>query len=334
MEEQEKISVIVPVYNVEPYLKKCLDSLCNQTYHNLEIILVDDGSFDNSKNICEEYKRMDDRVLVIHQKHGGVSAARNAGLKLATGFYIGFVDSDDWIETEMFECMLNAIKSNEADVSVCGRWEEKENETICKGWQTRQIMMPEEAVAALLDDEDMKGYLWDKLYRRSLFDGISFPMERTFEDTSVQDMLLCRAERIVCVPDILYHYRKHKGSVIDDTSLRNRFFWYVSLRERHERIKNLFPNLVSVSAAQCLIAAATIWSAYYTVSSSERKEYQLQMNEIAVFSKECSKSYFREMKISRAIKLIVSLLPYPTWWSYTLARLIGCLYIMKNKEPI
>ena len=121
LNREPKISVIVPVYKVEPYLRKCLDSIINQTYRNLQIILVDDGSPDNCGAICDEYASKDSRIEVIHQENGGVSAARNAGLKLAAGDYIGWVDSDDWIEPDMYAYMLENMQKYEADIAVCSQ---------------------------------------------------------------------------------------------------------------------------------------------------------------------------------------------------------------------
>ncbi len=114
----DKISVIIPVYNVEPYIRKCIDSVINQTYINLEIILVDDGSTDNSGKVCDEYATKDKRVKVLHKRNGGVSSAKNAGLKEVTGKYLGFVDSDDWIEPEMYEILYNDLTFNNASFST------------------------------------------------------------------------------------------------------------------------------------------------------------------------------------------------------------------------
>ena len=116
-----KISIIVPVYKVEPYLRKCLDSIVGQTYQKLEIILVDDGSPDSCGAICDAYAARDERIRVIHKENGGVASARNAGLDAATGDYIGWVDSDDWIEADMFECLLKGAEDYDADIVVCGR---------------------------------------------------------------------------------------------------------------------------------------------------------------------------------------------------------------------
>lgn len=116
---KELISIIVPVYNVEQYLDDCLISIINQTYKNLEIILIDDGSTDKSGKICDEYAKKDSRIIVIHKENGGVSSARNAGLRIAKGAYIGFVDPDDWIAEDMYEVLYSNAKKYDADVSVC-----------------------------------------------------------------------------------------------------------------------------------------------------------------------------------------------------------------------
>ena len=116
----KKISVIVPVYNVERYLKRCIESIINQTYKDLEIILVDDGSTDSSGNICDEYKKIDKRISVIHKKNGGLSDARNEGLKVVTGTYIAFVDSDDFLDLDMYEYMQKNIEKENADIVICG----------------------------------------------------------------------------------------------------------------------------------------------------------------------------------------------------------------------
>ena len=119
MEQDYLISIIIPVYNVEKYLRKCLDSIINQTYKKLEIILIDDGSTDNSGKICEEYAKKDDRIIVIHKENAGVSSARNRGIELANGKYIGFIDSDDWIEENMYETLYQNLLQFDVDISMC-----------------------------------------------------------------------------------------------------------------------------------------------------------------------------------------------------------------------
>ena len=122
-----KISIIVPVYKVEPYIHKCIDSILNQTFKEFELILVDDGSPDNCGNICDEYAKKDNRVRVIHKENGGISSARNIGLDVSNGEYIGFVDSDDYIKLDMYERLYNSCKVNNADISIIGTIEVDEN---------------------------------------------------------------------------------------------------------------------------------------------------------------------------------------------------------------
>ena len=130
MKKNNLISIIVPIYNVEKYLKKCIDSIINQTYKNLEIILVDDGSPDNCGKICDEYAKKDNRIKVIHKENGGVSSARNVGVENATGEYIGFVDSDDYIEKDMYEVLINNLKKENADISIISNYEVYKNKII------------------------------------------------------------------------------------------------------------------------------------------------------------------------------------------------------------
>lgn len=169
MSVEPKISIIVPVYKVEPYLRKCLDSIVGQTYQNLQIILVDDGSPDNCGKICDEYAARDRRIEVIHQANGGVSAARNAGLKLADGDYIGWVDSDDWIESGMYEYLLeNALKYG-ADIAVCSRFERYKDKVIRRGWSNIEVLNREKALQMLLKNDVMQNYLCDKLCKQFPF---------------------------------------------------------------------------------------------------------------------------------------------------------------------
>ena len=136
-----KISVIVPIYNVEQYLRKCIDSIINQTYKNLEIILVDDGSWDNSPRICDEYAKRDNRIKVIHKKNGGLADARNTGLKMITGNYISFIDSDDYIEKTMYEKMIKVILKYNADIIECNLNYKYGNQliTMTEGYKTQEF---------------------------------------------------------------------------------------------------------------------------------------------------------------------------------------------------
>ena len=171
----ELISVIIPVYNVEPYIRKCLDSVINQTYKNLEILCIDDGSTDSSGKICDEYAEKDNRIRVFHKENGGVSSARNIGLKKFTGKYVGFVDSDDWIEPDMYEILHNLIRKNNVSLSAAGIFTDTDAETVPrKNIQPipKRILKPRDMLTYIYRLDLYNAFhvvLWNKLYSASLF---------------------------------------------------------------------------------------------------------------------------------------------------------------------
>ena len=168
-DEADLISVIVPVYNVEKYLDRCMKSILQQTYHRLEIILVDDGSTDASAAMCDAYARRDSRIRVVHKQNGGLSDARNAGLELAAGDYIGYVDSDDWIEPDMYEYLLENALKYQADIAVCGRVERYVDKEVVRGFSEIEVLAREPALKYLLQNDLLQNYAWDKLYKQELF---------------------------------------------------------------------------------------------------------------------------------------------------------------------
>ena len=208
MKYNNLISVIIPVYNVEKYLDRCMETVLNQTYGNMEIILVDDGATDQSGKKCDEYALKDERVKVIHKKNGGLSSARNAALEIATGDYIGFVDSDDYIDEYMFEKMLQYCIDNDCDISVCGHFTEKNNKISIEEPIIDQLIMytKMDALETLVEDAMMNNYAWDKLYKAELFKGVRYPDGRNYEDIATTYLLFDKAERICQIPEYLYYY--------------------------------------------------------------------------------------------------------------------------------
>ena len=213
MASQEKswlISVIVPIFQVEKYLKKCISSIIDQSYHNLEIILVDDGSTDNCPAICDQYKEEDSRVKVIHKKNGGLSQARNVGLKFAKGDFIGFVDSDDWIEPNMYEVLLTTMLKVNADIAVCScQFEPKSSRTIFKDIKSYEIQQysSEDALRYILSGKNVINfYVWNKLYKRKILTDITFSEGKIYEDSLWTPLVIGNAKIIVCIDYPLYHY--------------------------------------------------------------------------------------------------------------------------------
>ena len=172
------VSVIIPVYNVEKYLHRCLNSVKNQSFKNLDVILIDDGSTDKSGEICENYCKEDFRFRVIHQKNRGQATARNLALDMAKGDYICFVDSDDYIEKTMIETLYNSITNNNADIAVCGYNRVNETGELIKTFfpfNSERVLNKREAVLEILKDIHLFSFLWDKIFKRELFKNIRLP---------------------------------------------------------------------------------------------------------------------------------------------------------------
>lgn len=212
-----KISIIVPVYNVENYVSNCITSLLKQTYENIEIILVDDGSLDNSGKICDEYAKKDERIKVIHQKNAGVSAARNRGIEVATGDYIGFVDSDDYVSEEMYEHLLSVCLNNNVDIAQCDRvYTEKlytEREKIENTSEKVYIINRQKALHELLCSRSVRSSLWSKLYKKELFDGVRLdPRLVSGEDGIANYQLISKTDKIAVSEKAYYYYYRRPGS--------------------------------------------------------------------------------------------------------------------------
>lgn len=209
------ISIIVPVYNARPYLEKCLDSICRQTYKNLEIIVVDDGSTDGSGEICDSYAQSDFRVKVIHQLNAGQSVARNKALSIAQGEFLGFVDSDDWIDEDMYDFLHQLILESKADIAICSHYIEKQGKTkvrYASGEKT--VFSHDEAIRALVVDRRVRNYLWDKLFKRQLFKDILFPTNRVFEDVAISYRVFYQAKSVAMKQVPKYHYLMRDGSTM------------------------------------------------------------------------------------------------------------------------
>lgn len=223
------VSVIIPVYNVLPFLREALDSVIHQTYQNLEIILVDDGSTDGSGEICDEYLS-DSRVTVIHQENRGLSGARNTGLERMTGEYVAFMDSDDAFMPEMIEKMLDRILRTDADIAICGfhccettgrldRSAVGQQDLFIPG--SEQVLTAADALNRLVSARIGWPIAWNKLYRKSLWDGIRFPEGCLYEDIQTMCPLFEKCNGILVLPDCLMVYRIRKNSITQSFSLQH-----------------------------------------------------------------------------------------------------------------
>lgn len=212
----DKISVIVPVYKVEAYLERCVNSLLNQTYRNLEIILVDDGSPDRCGEICDRLSKKDERIRVIHKKNGGLSDARNAGIACATGEFLAFIDSDDWYDRTMLETLHSLCEQYQADISECSYrsiWKDSiQEETSCSGAVFE--FTPAQAIESNLDWKYCKPVAWNKLYRKKIVKDIRFPVGKLHEDEFTTHLFYLASSKIVYADIALVNYeRRNVGSI-------------------------------------------------------------------------------------------------------------------------
>lgn len=329
-----ELSIIIPVYNVEPYLHRCLDSVVNQTHRDLEIILVDDGSPDNCGAICDEYAQRDPRIVVIHKENGGVSSARNAGLERATGEWIGWVDPDDWIETDMYEYMLENARRYDADIVVCGHYKVYEDRLEPSGWHEVQLLDNEQGMKVLLENDTLQSYCCDKLWRRELWKGLVFPTGHTFEDMRVVPRVFRRAHRTVCLPEFKYFYYRHSESIVADQSLQNRLENYTAVRSRYEEWSEAYPQQKDALIDQCVDSAIGIWCAADCASKKVWNGYLPEIREASAFCWEHVKYYQSRKPQGLAGRMQLRLVRYPKWWAFALARLVSTLYEWKHGRPL
>lgn len=239
-----EISIIVPVYNVEKYLNKCVDSILNQTFRDFELILVDDGSPDNSGAICDQYAEQDSRVKVIHNENRGISEARNSGINIAKGKYYGFVDSDDYIAEDMFEILYKNIRKYNADISSVelisvqnGVLKTKNKKNVEKVYNQKETMQ------AVIEGTDFYAYVWNKLYLSSLFKDIRFPKGKTFEDAIIMFKLLKKVNKVVICNMGKYYYVRHHDSIMGSDYSDATYDVVEAWKENNKIILKLYPEL-------------------------------------------------------------------------------------------
>lgn len=288
MKNDVLISVIVPVYNVERYLNRCVDSLINQTYKNLEIILVDDGSTDNSPQICDDYENRYESVKVIHKKNGGLSSARNAGIKQANGDYIGFVDSDDWVEADIYRTCKEMMQKYNCDI-VDFKVEFASDEGMSE--KINSI----ESVALVKGSDIIYDYLYRgqtdkapfsvcrKLYRRKLFDGISFPEGKINEDIVTNYKVLENADSILYINKVGYYYFQKNEKSITSGELKKKDFDLLAasrelcvMSEKYEDVRTLRLAKIKLARSYFSLLAKSIVGGFSEDISEEDIKYLLK----------------------------------------------------------
>lgn len=241
------ISVIVPVYKAEAYLDKCISSIVGQTYANLEIILVDDGSPDQSGEICDAWAGKDRRIRVIHQANAGGGAARNAALDAAKGELIAFVDSDDYLAADMYEHLCGLLEQG-ADIAECGHVNVFDDHALFDcGDADSRAYTAQEAMAAHIQDRIFRQLIWNKLYRREVIGNIRFPVGKKIDDEFFTYQVLGCAKTLIRSEKIGYAYRQQEASVMHSMGARKRLQAVEAKVQRHAYIEKRFPDLAALS---------------------------------------------------------------------------------------
>ncbi|MBP5154870.1 MAG: glycosyltransferase [Lachnospiraceae bacterium] len=327
------IDVIVPVYNVQAYLSNCIDSILKQSYGDLELLLIDDGSDDGSGAICDSFAEQDSRVHVIHTENRGVAATRNRGLEWAMAGpaeYIIFVDGDDWLEVNMLEVLLRKAQDQRADVVFCGITFERKNRSTPLSL-TKEVYSIREALISVIDGP-ISSRLMNKLWKKELFNGIFFPEGRTYEDIAVTYKCLLHARRMETVAAPLYHYRLRNSSIVHGTSMKNLTDAWISTHERWSFFNDHDEYRQDTEFQKTLLKRIAwrltfIWRQVLLCDKEDREVYRPQLREMACFAQKHLPVWGRGMTFAQRVRNF--LLHYDSWLSFAIIRMGR----KRNEEP-
>lgn len=272
--KKPKISIIVPIYKVEKYLEKCIDSILEQTFTDFELILVDDGSPDKCGKICDEYELKDNRIKVIHKKNGGLSDARNSGIKIAKGEYLGFIDSDDWINREMYEILyMNAIKYK-ADIAVCD-FRDVQEEYIVKEKLNLvydiELLSNIETLNKLYTTKTTFVIACNKIYKKELFNNLEYRVGRIYEDEFIIHELIYKSKKVIYINAKLYFYLKRPDSIVGASFTAKKLDKLDARKERIEFFRTIGEKELIFNSEVDYINLL-LWN-YYIIKSQSEKTY-------------------------------------------------------------
>lgn len=259
MDREGSISIIIPVFNVEQYLDECLLSAVNQTYRNIEIVVINDGSTDSSSDICEEWARKDARIKVIHQENGGLSVARNTGIEYAKGQYICFLDSDDYLVPDCCEKIIKSFLQYNIDMVSFGFFRDQDYALQEDTQRPTGVLCACEALDCLLRGR-IDSYVWTCAYRREIFEDIRFPEGRNFEDIGTMYRLILAASNILFMENKLYYYRYRRNSISDRISNKSCVDLFVMRKTRYDDIRKEWPELAEFDFMNMAIVALNLYA--------------------------------------------------------------------------
>jgi len=298
---KEKISIIVPVYNVEAYLEKCVESILKQTYTNLEILLVNDGSTDKSGELCDKLALRDHRIRVIHKENGGLSDARNRGIDEASSNLIGFIDSDDYIDEDMYETLYRQMVASKADLSMCGHYDvyhqipEKQVAEI-KTWE----LMPEEAIKMVMEAKILSVTAVNKLYKKALFEQLRFRIGKIAEDAFIMVDLIHQCSKVVATNEKKYYY-VHRENSITTQKFSLKFLNVIEAYEQNAKmISENYPDLYDVAIMRLN------WAYFYVLDrllvDNDFKDKVLE-DRLISYLKKNKRSILMDSRFTRARKM-------------------------------
>lgn len=294
MNKLGKISIIVPIYNGENYIDKCIQSILNQTYSNIEVLLINDGSSDNSQKICEEYEKKDNRIKLINKENAGPGSAKNTGINHATGDYIGFIDSDDYIEEDMFEVLYNLMVENEADISMVAFTKVVDGKVMNTINFTGETIIYNkfEAMKELLLDGKIKNYSWNKLFKKELFEGVRFPEKLKYEDVDITYRLFEKISKLVYKNIPKYYYVQRSDSIVNSNSYENLKDYVIVTKNRYESLKNKYEELEKHNAMGFIVNMLIMYKNAVTYDITElyddfEKNYELFCELVEKHKKDC-----------------------------------------------
>lgn len=317
------ISVIVPVYNMEKYLEKCVRSILDQDYKDIELILVDDGSKDSSPQLCDEFAKQDERIKVIHKANGGQGSARNMGLDIAKGEYISLIDSDDWVEPDMYTNLLSIAEENNADLAICEVALNEEDGSVLKKKRVNGtlVMTKDEAFSHRFDgSEIVTDSPCNKLYKKELFENLRYPENRLLEDSALMYLILDRVTVVVSSEKVGYNIRCDSSSVSRRKYNRKRCDTIITYTEMADFISSREEYKKFVPTVNSYIAGAIFFNAgeMYSVDFEGKKEAEEHI-------KKCAKELLASGRaLSSKNKLLLNLIA-------TSPKLFGVIYNKTKK---
>lgn len=299
------ITVVVPVYNVEKYIRKCVNSILEQVYKEFEVILVDDGSTDTSGIICEDYAKQDARIKVLHKENGGLSSARNYGTIHATGKYICFIDSDDFVEPTYLQYLYDLISRNDSDMAVCSSyWWCSENSYDYYKKDVELCLNPEETFKFLFSLEKWFGlFAWNKLYKLELFENISFPEGKYYEDSGTTYRLVDKCKNVAIGSKPQYYYRQQRiGQITGDFSFVKTNDKLQFLEEMQEFFLKHYPNVMEIYDSYHINCLLTFYEKALQSRETKKDEVSFMKEKITRMKRE--RIVFRRLATKVKIKLI------------------------------